>query len=467
MSRLRLIAGACAWLLAAPGPSAAPAGEPAGARAEATAALLAPNGLQVLVLPRPGSRTVFVEIGVRVGSRDEPLALAGMSHLLEHLLFKEGHQNAGATPRNPAFSALRAAGAEINASTDFELTEYHADLPADRFEEGWRALVAMVTATAFDQADVERERGVVLQEVALGKTDPLAIMAYSVLRQVFPGDPLGQPVIGFRKTLRRITAQDLQGYYRRHYVPANMFAVIAGDVDRERATELVLNTLGSDSSARGLAHPVYPKPVLRVERLYRFKTLVSQSYLLAGALTGGEESGDAPALSLLATILGEGKSSRLHRRLVEREALTNELLAVSFNVSNAGAFSVGLAVDPGKADAARAALLEELALLAREPVSQEELATARMKARGRLLRELETNAGSAGFLARRHLLRQPPDPQLYLDELDRLSASELQVIAASTWGEDSGPGPIEIQVLPARGLGKVVAALKFLFFKRL
>ena len=513
------------------------------------------NGLEVVVERRPGTRTVFMEIGVRVGSRDEPLALAGMSHLLEHLLFKEGHDPAAR--RNPAFSALRAVGAEINASTDFELTEYHADVPAGRFLQGWDALVALVTATDFSDDELRRERGVVLGEVALGKTDPLAIMAYSVLRRVFPGDPLGQPVIGFRKTLNRITKADVQQYYRRFYRPANMFVVVVGDVDLGDAVSRVRQTLGV-LPAGGPARTAYPAPTQNLGHLYRFRTLVSQSYLIAGSLTGGNEARDAPALELLASILGGGRTSRLHRRFVERDALTDEVLAISFSVSNVGAFGCGLTVERRRTEEARAGLREELVRLTEEPVTAEELDTVKKLLRGALALELETNSGTGGFRARRLFLHQPVSQDTYLAVFDALTADDLMRVARKHWGSgarietknapgdraqhgaaensgasppaksgsspadsrsqqgDSGPppvdsgskpvesgsnpaesastpvdsaskpvesgsssvgsgskpeegpgGPVAIEVLPARGFGKVIAALKFLVFRRL
>ena len=420
------------------------------------------NGLPVSIDARPGSRTVFIQIGVRVGSRDESLQLAGISHLLEHLLFKEGHGEGEGGRRNPAFSALRAAGGVINASTEFELTEYHADLPAERFEEGWRALVSLVTETAFRDEDVDRERGVVLQEVAMGKTDPLAIMAYSVLRRVFPGDPVGQPVIGFRRTLKRITTEDARDYYKSFYVPSNMFAVVVGDVDPQAAAALVASTLGGGNA--GYDHPVYPIPTPQVESLYRFRTLVKQSYLLAGALTGGETAPDAPALDLLSTVLGGGRSSRLHQRLVERQALTDQVIAVNFSVSNSGAFGTGCAVDRERTEEARAILLEELGRLAREPVSAEELATAHRLLHGRLALLFETNEGIAAFRAQRWLRRQPLSRDDYLARADSLTEQDLLAAARAHWGATP---PVEIQVLPARGPGKLLAALKFLFFRHL
>ena len=423
--------------------------------------LVCKNGMPVVVDGRPGSRTVFIEIAARVGSRDEPRGLAGMSHLLEHLLFKEGHAPTG--KRNPAFSALRAVGSVINASTDFELTEYHADVPADRFAEAWDALVSLVTGTAFNEQDVERERRVVLQEVAMGKTDPLAIVAYSVLRRLFPDDPIGQPVIGFRRTLHRIRHEDLDHYYRRFYAPSNMFAVIVGDVDPEMAASHALETIGALPAGSGV-HPPYPLPTPRPDRLYRFRTLVKQSYLLAGSLTGGENATDAVALDLLASVLGGSRSSRLHRRLIDEEALTDQVLAVNFSVSNTGAFGAGLAVDPRKTDRARRILLEELMRMARETVSKDELETARTLLRGRLALEFETNEGIAGFRSQRMLRGRPVSRDEFLAEADALAPEDLLRAAQRHWGES---GPIEIQVLPARGIGKLIAAVKYLLFRRL
>ena len=417
------------------------------------------NGLQVVVDSRPGTRTVFAQVGVRVGSRDEPLDRAGISHLLEHLLFKEGH-TPGAS-RNPAFSALRAAGALVNASTDFELTEYHADLPADRFAEGWDALVALVMTTVFDDEDVKTERDVVLQEVALGKTDPLAIVAYSVLGRMFPDDPIGQPVIGFRKTLKKITTDDLLEYYRRHYVPANMYVVIAGAVDTEAASRRVCGSLGA--VPHGTPRGDYARPQAHTERLYRFRTLTDQAYLMMGALTGGESSPDAPALALLSAVLGDGRTSRLHRRLVEEEALTREVLAISFQVSNAGAFGTGAAVAPDRTEQTRAVLLEEVERLATEPITRVELDTVVRLLTGRLALRFETNSGAARFHGRRLLYGRPVGRVAYVSELTTLTPEDLTAVARRYWGD----GPIAIEVLPARGLGKVFAALKFLLFRRL
>jgi zinc protease len=423
-----------------------------------------PNGLRAVVDERPGTGTVLIRIAARAGSRDEPLDRAGMSHLLEHLLFKEGHGDSARA--NPAFRGIREAGGVVNAGTDFEMTEYHADLAAERFEEGWKALVTMVTETRFDAADLEREREVVLREAAMGKTDPMAVAAWSVLRKVFPDDPLGQPVIGFRRTLRRVTLDDLTAYHRRHYAPPRLFAVVVGDVNADRAAALVGGTLGAlpagerDPSVRPAAAP-------QRQPLFRFRTLVSQAYILTAALTGGEQSPDARELELLASLLGEGRSSRLHRRLVEREGLSDQIEALTFQVSDVGAFGAGVAVAPDRAETARRALREEMDRLASEPADDDELEVARTLWRGRLARQFETNEGIAEFRTARMLQGQDVSRDTHEQAMDRITPATLRAAAARTWGGGEAPEPTAIEVLPARGFGKVIAALKYFFFRRL
>ena len=445
------------------------------------------NGLRAVAEQRPGSRTVIARIGVGVGSRDEDRNHAGISHLLEHLLFSEGHADAGRRapdpPADPVVETLRAIGGIVNATTDFETTQYDADLPASHFEQGWDLLARLVTDARFDDDDVERERRIVLQEAALGKTDPLAIAAWSVLGDLFPGDPMGQPVIGFRRTLRRIRPEHLREHHARFYVPSNMFAVIAGDVSPSAAIDCVCGSLGRHPSPPAPRRIVAP-PRARVAPSFTFRTLTRQAYLIYGALTSGETSADAPALKLLATILGGGRTSRLHLRLVDEEALTRDIEAIAFEVSDVGAFGCGVAVSPRDAGRAGEILREEMLRLAREPVGDDELEKARRLLLGGAALEFETNAGIAGFRAGRLRLGLDVSRDAWRREIETITPDALRDVAAATWGSgrarpgdgaaraaDSGDEPpraiVEIRILPARGFGKVIAALRYLLFRRL
>lgn len=427
------------------------------------------NGLPLVIDSRPGSGTVYIRVTVRAGSRDEPTGRGGLAHLLEHLLFKEGHDADGA--RNAGFSDLRSVGAAVNASTSFEETEFHAEVPPERFDEGVEALLDLVTAPArqtegplFVRADVEKEKRVVLQEVALARVDPLAVAAWTVLRDVFPGDPIGQPVIGTRRSLRSITVPDLGAFYRTHYTTERMFVVVAGDVDPQAAYARVCAP--RESLAHGTPREPYPDPSPRRRSPHLFRTLTDRAWILAGSLTGGTKAPDDTALSLIAAILGDGRSSRLHRRLVEQEAMAPEVLALAYQVSNAGAFGAGVAVEPGAADAAIQALREELGRLTVEPVLPWEIENARVRQESRLSLEMQTNEGAAAFRSRRILSGRPVSRDALTREMTQITPMDLMAAARARWGEESG-GPVEIQVIPARGLGKALALLRYLLFRRL
>jgi len=418
------------------------------------------NGLVTVIDSRPGRRTVYCEIGVRVGSRNETLDLAGISHLLEHLLFKEG-EGAGAR-KNPAFSKIRAAGGDVNAMTEFERTNYFCDVTSDAFEEGWRGLASMVSGTAFDAHDVDVERRVVLEEAALDKNNPVAIAAYSVLQKVFPGDPLSQPILGYRKTLERITYADAKAYYGRFYTPTNSYALVIGDVDPERAASLVAETLGGWQTLSRRAETFPPPPRISPDRLFSFRTLVEQVYYGLGTLTPGHAASDHEATELLRRVLGEGKTSRLYRRLVEQEGLTTQFLTGRYDLSNLGIFAAGGAADPARADRFKTILKEEFARIAREPIGADELHLSRRLLSADLVREFETNEGIAAFRSERLLYRLPISRDAELDAAARLTPDQLLSTARLYFAPEKLR---EIEVEPARGLGKLWAILHFLIFK--
>jgi zinc protease len=417
------------------------------------------NGLAVVVDSRPSRRTVYCEIGVRVGSRDEPLELGGISHVLEHLLFKEGE--GPAARRNPAFSRIRAAGGIVNATTSFERTNYFCDVAADAFEEGWRGLASMVAGAAFSARDVEIERNVVLEEAARNKNNPLVVAGYSVLRRVFPGDPLSQPIIGYRKTLENIRYADVRAYYERFYRPSNSYALVVGAVEPMVAAELVARTLGG-WKAGGRPAPFPPLPHISPEKSFEFHTLTEQFYDVLGAETAGYAARDRVALELVRRVLGEGKTSRLYRRLVEREGLTSEFLAQSFDLSNLGFFGAGGAVDPARSERLRAILREEFGRIAREPVSPEELDLARRLMAADLVRKFETNDGIAEFRSDRLVYGLPLSRDDDLAAAARLTPADLLASGRVRFAPEKLR---EIQIAPARGFGKVLAVLRFLIFR--
>src|SRR5262249_20212880 len=192
-----------------------------------------------------------------------------------------------------------------------------------------------------------------------------------------------------------------KSYYGRFYPPANAYALVVGDVEPERAASLVVETLGSWQGFAHRAEGFPPPPKVAADRVFSFRTLIEQVYYALGVLTPGHAAPDHVATELLRRVLGEGKTSRLYRRLVEQEGLTTQFLTGKYDLSNLGIFAVGGAVDPDRADRFKAILQEEFARISREPVTPDELQLARRLFSADLVREFETNEGIASFRSER------------------------------------------------------------------
>src|SRR6185436_3919063 len=255
-----------------------------------------------------------------------------------------------------------------------------------------------------------------------------SVAGYSVLGRLFPDDPMGQPVIGFRKTLSRITVEDATGYYRRYYTPDNAYALVVGGVDPAAAAALVEETLGGWERAEPRP-PLPPPPQPAPDREFLFRTLTKQVYYGTGVLTGGEASSDRPAIDLIARILGGGKSSRLVRRIVESEGLTEDFDVQSFDLSNIGVLAGGGAVDPEKAERFKTILADELRRLTREPVETAELGLAKTLLRSDIVRSFESNEGIAAFRGQRLLYRQDVSRDAWQGEIERLGPEEVLAAA--------------------------------------
>ena len=195
-----------------------------------------------------------------------------------------------------------------------------------------------------------------------------------------------------------------------------------------------------------------------------FHTFTHEVYYGAGILTGGEGGADRTALALLALVLAGGRSSRLQQRIVEDEGLTSEVLSGGVDLSNLGVFAAGGAVPPAKSARFRDVLRVELARLAAEPVSEDELRTAKSLLTADLVRAFESNDGIAAFRSERLLYGRDVSRDAWLDEAMQLTAGDLQAVARARFAPERLR---EVEIRSARGFGKVLAAIRYLVFRRL
>lgn len=373
------------------------------------------NGLRIVTSSMPHTKAVSVLLLVGAGSRYERVEEMGISHFLEHMLFK-------GTTRRPLpqqiSEAIEGVGGVLNASTDREMTVYWCKTPQQHFPAAADLLVDMVRESLFRSDDLEKERDVVVEELAMTNDFPTDRVGVILDELIWPDQPMGRDVGGTKESVEGITRDMMLDYLGRQYVPANVVASVAGGVAHDEVVELVNGRLGS---WRGAAHsPWFPVENGQKEpRVALEHRQLEQAHLSLGLEAYSAHHPDRYALDLLSIILGEGMSSRLFVALREEQGLSYDIASGVQHLLDTGAFIVSAGVDPSKLEQAMGSIMEELAK-AKRGASPEELAKAKEVAKGRMLLGLEDSRRVASFLGSQELLL---DRILTADEvLERVDA---------------------------------------------
>ncbi|HEX3335078.1 MAG TPA: pitrilysin family protein [Jatrophihabitans sp.] len=354
---------------------------------------VAPGGLRIVTEAMPGVRSASVGVWVPVGSRDETPSLAGTSHFLEHLLFK------GTATRSALdiASAMDAVGGEFNAFTEKEHTCFYAtvldrdlDLAIDIV--GDVVLNAMLTAQ-----DVDVERGVVLEEIAMRDDDPGDLVHDEFAAALFGSVPLGRPILGTEASILSLTRRQIAGYYKRRYTPDTMVVSVAGNVDHAEVVRLVRRAF-RDRLDPDLA-PQAPRaatagPTAVPERSVSIvPDDTEQANLVLGCFGMSRHDPRRYALGVLSSALGGGMSSRLFQRVREERGLAYSVYSFSNGYSDAGQFGVYAGCQPGKADEVLSLMASELDAVANGTLTEAEIERGKGQMRGGMVLGLE-DAGS-------------------------------------------------------------------------
>ncbi|TAJ03105.1 MAG: insulinase family protein [Planctomycetota bacterium] len=333
------------------------------------------NGLRVLVAERHSDPIVATVLCYRVGARDEREEEAGLSHFLEHMMFKGSpHYGKGAIDGETA-----RLGGSNNAFTGHDHTAYWFELAADRWEAALAIEADRMRALLLEPAEFDAERDVVLEELAMGEDDPWGVLMRRVEAVLHPHHPYGRPIIGFEHTLRGATPDSMRAYHRTHYRPDNALLVVAGDVDRAsalRAAERHLGRRGVHGHASAPRRAAFAAPSgARTRIVQRWPDAARRlCFAFHTCKVGTRED---RALDVLSTVLGAGRLSRLQKRLVY-----DERLAVWVSVSNDTRVDSGLlwvlaeASEGVEVATLERAIEQELARLRNEPIGAHELARA-------------------------------------------------------------------------------------------
>jgi len=385
------------------------------------------NGLTVILDSDHTAPVISTQAWVETGSIHEGKHYgAGISHLLEHMVFKGTENYDG----QAISDTVQAAGGEWNAYTTFDRTVYYIDGPAESAETFLKVLTEMVFKPAFPIDEFEKEKGVIRREIDMGMDDADDRNGRLVYSTAFANDPRKYPVIGHMELFNQLTHDDMVNYHRERYTPENTFLSISGDFEKTTMLEF-LESL-ADSIPRAFTHPVSlsPEPTQLGKRIRRKTFAIPTSKLTLAWQVPSLEHPDAAALDLLSTILGSGRSSRLYQTIREKTDLCHHIGAWSMIPPQLpGLFAVSAIVDHDKRDTLQEAILLEIEKLTTADLDQEIHKAIRMTLSSQF-GTLTTASGRASDLASNwHETRNLNFTRDYIEQLSSVSVSDLQRIA--------------------------------------
>ncbi|HTI30272.1 MAG TPA: pitrilysin family protein [Methylomirabilota bacterium] len=389
-----------------------------------------PNGLRVVTQPMPTARSVAVGLFVGVGSRREDEAHAGLSHLLEHLVFK-------GTRRYPEAGGLSEAiegcGGSVNAATDRELTIYTARVPAEAASRALEVVADLVLSPLLRSGDLSGEKPVIVDEIRMYVDSP-GDHVFSLFDELlFSGHPLGREIAGTPRSVRRARHDTVVSHWERWYRPPNLVLAAAGAIKHDQVLKAAARWFEADASGPVPTHlpaPLEaPTPAPPGALRVAFRRL-SQGNLCIGMPGVARDHPDRWALDLLGAVLGDGMSSRLFIELRERRSLTYDVSTFGATYADCGTFGVHAGFDPVQAPALVAAILEQLERVVQEPVNDAELDRARAYTRGRLeLRMEETGAVASWLGTGESLLPRILTVDEVIEHLDAVTVEDLLRVA--------------------------------------
>jgi predicted Zn-dependent peptidase len=359
-----------------------------------------PSGLRVVTQEMPAARSVSVAIFVPVGSRHEDDAHAGLSHLLEHLVFKgtRGHPEAGALSQR-----VEGVGGSVNASTDRELTVYSSKVPAGQAQVALEAVSELALHPLLRAADLRGEKPVIVDEIRMYVDSP-SDHVFTLFDELLYGKhPLGREIAGTIGSVRRATHEAVVDHWRSAYRPGGVVLSVAGAIDHGEVLHVAAEWQADGPELNGRPPRRPPAPIEPPDPAPAGSLRVSHRRLSQGNLCLGmpgvsREDPDRWALDLLGAVLGDGMGSRLFLELRERQSLVYDVSTFSSMYADVGTFGVHAGFDPEDAHRVVTAVIEQLDRVTTDRVRPDELDRARAYTRGRLELRMEDSGAVAGWI---------------------------------------------------------------------
>lgn len=366
------------------------------------------NGLKIVTEHIESVKSVSVGIWVKTGSRNESDKQAGITHFLEHMLFK------GTESRSSLEIAMsmESVGGYLNAFTSSEYTCYYSRCLDTQLERALDVLADMVLHPTFPEDELEKEKKVVIEEMKMYRDSPEDYLFEEFSGHVFKGHSLGRPVIGFEDTVSSFKREDLYEYMEARYQPANLLIAVAGNMEHSKVVDLAGKYFGSIESGgvEGDAEPVTPYNAGRQE----LTKPIEQTHLIVGRRGLDYDHDDKYRLLLANTVLGGGMSSRLHQNVREKYGYCYTISTFNQSYRDTGMFGIYVGTDRDYVDHVRKLINKELEKLQEKPIPEKEMNEAKAQLKGKLMLSLESMSNRMSRLAKSELYY---DRFITLDEL--------------------------------------------------
>jgi zinc protease len=402
------------------------------------------NGVVLIAHEHRAADVVALQLWMRVGGRDETAAELGLSHYLEHMLFK-------GTPTRPPGSIdrlIEGFGGSSNAFTSYDVTHFDLLAPSAQVRPAMELLADIAVNASFVPAELEAEKKVVFEEMNVLQDDPDRFLTRRLSETTYAGHPYGRPILGTRELVRDLTRERLNAYYKKRYVPQNMVLVVVGPVPVARIRALAAESFGRLSGPAAPPRPVSPLPSLDGGR----RDDVPRPEQQAGVGLAWQAPGtriaaeDITAVDLLTYILGDGPSSRLNQTVREDKRLVQSIEASYVTREQSGIVSITARVDAGKVDAAQAAILEVIRRVRADGVTEAERQRALVTAEASYAFDIETAEGLARSYGQAETTWTLADELQYLARLRQVTTAQIQAAARKYFGDDNYA---RVRLLPA------------------
>ncbi|HET7099075.1 MAG TPA: pitrilysin family protein [Patescibacteria group bacterium] len=384
------------------------------------------NGIKVLTVPMPSLESVTVTVWVKTGSRNEDKKINGISHFLEHMVFKGGEKRPTAKLISEAVDSI---GGEFNAATNKDWTNFYIKARAQNLETAFDVLSDMVLKPILDNEEIEREKGTIVQELNMYEDTPMIKIGDVFEELMFDGSSLGWDVGGVEKTVRNIMKNDFMRYRDIHYYPENMLVSVSGGVSQKTAINLAKKYFGNFKSRPKSKFKVTDFKPKQSKPQFRLKTKKNeQAHFILGFVGDGRNYKNKYVQAVLSTILGGGMSSRLFTEVRERRGLAYSVRSLIDRYQEVGYIACYAGVDTKKVEEAITVVLNQHYGIANKtlPITETELSKSKEYLKGHLALGLEDTGAVGEFFAFQELFSDKVrTPEEVYKEIDKVTVNDV------------------------------------------